>query len=182
MSNGNRATGRMPNRSTTVALAALLFLAAAGGLRAAPTEYPTGVTINNPDKAFRGWTLFNFMADKKVVLIDMDGNVINTWEYPTGNRFGPLGYPLPNGRILALCGNTQGRGICEMDWNGNLLWEFYHVDWGLNHDFERIPGNGNTIVLAKVDGLYPSVAPYQIRNDQLEEVTKDGDVVWSWPM
>jgi hypothetical protein len=157
-------------------------------VQAAPTVFPTGVTIHNVEKAFGGFTMFNFMADKAVHLIDMEGNIVNTWVHPDGARFGPMARPLSGGRIMALFGTFQDRGVGIFDWNGNLEWQYFNEDWSLNHDFQAgstyfgadILANDEVLILSKTEADFPNIATYTMRDEIIAKVNLDGETVWSW--
>ena len=64
-----------------------------------PNVYPMGTTIYNPEKAWNGYTLMQVIGEG-AVLIDMNGNVVKTWQnlqgfpnklLPKGQIFGSLG-------------------------------------------------------------------------------------------
>ena len=58
-----------------------LVMGVAGTACAAPTVFPTGVTIYNPEKAYNGYTLLCVLraTPHGLPLIDMNGNVVNKW-------------------------------------------------------------------------------------------------------
>jgi len=155
---------------------------------------PLGLTTYQPDKAFRGYTLFAPMRDTSAYLIDMQGAIVHRWQlpYPPGD----YGYLLDNGHLL-ISGQTGkgpvafgGRGgtVMEMDWDGHILWEY--AEDTLHHDFCRMP-NGHTMVLGweriptelarRVKGGTPG-SEYEggIWCDYFHEVTPDKKVVWEW--
>ncbi|MBT6032628.1 MAG: hypothetical protein HOH19_08635, partial [Kordiimonadaceae bacterium] len=83
---------------------------------AAPTIFPTGTTIYNPDEAYSGYILISDHSkvgnhpDEKiraqrappddVRLIDMNGNVVHTWTVePYFNKRSRL---LPNGNLVTV--------------------------------------------------------------------------------
>ena len=136
---------------------------------------PLGLTTYQPDKAFRGYTLFAPMRDTSAYLIDMQGAIVHRWQLPY--RPGDYGYLLDNGHLL-ISGQTGkgpvafgGRGgtVMEMDWDGHVLWEY--AEDTLHHDFCRMP-NGHTMVLGweripaelarRVKGGTP-IPPFDIR-------------------
>jgi hypothetical protein len=43
---------------------------------------PLGLTTYQPDKAFRGYTLFAPMRDTSAYLIDMQGAIVHRWQLP----------------------------------------------------------------------------------------------------
>lgn len=122
---------------------------------------PTGVLCWNQKKAYDGYTLFAPMINcKTTYLIDMEGNVVHTWEsdFPPG-LYAEL---LPNGNLLraAALPGKPNKGYCgiggagglieEIDWNGKVVWRYKL--WEKNkeiqhHTFYRMP-NGNTMILA----------------------------------
>ena len=59
---------------------------------------PTGVVYYKSNRAYEGYTLFAPLTTKKTYLIDMEGNLIHTWDseyYP-----GLYAELLPNGNLL----------------------------------------------------------------------------------
>ena len=41
--------------------------------------YPIGSTINYPEKTFDVYTLLNFLHEPDIILLDMNGKLVNTW-------------------------------------------------------------------------------------------------------
>ena len=120
--------------------------------------YPTGTTIYYPDRCWNGYTLFK--GSGAVILIDMNGNVVNSWE-------GLGGHPpkiLPGGHVVGSSGRRTGAthpgvheeqsDIVQVDWDGNVVWSFNRYEqvdvpgsepaWTArwHHDFER---SGNPV-------------------------------------
>ena len=60
------------------ALAATLF--AAGPMAAAPTVYPTGTTIYQPDQAWNGYTVLSALGTPAVIVLDMNGREVWRWD------------------------------------------------------------------------------------------------------
>lgn len=141
-------------------LAAILATAAE-----APAQQPVAATTSDPRgliartaEAAPGYTLLAPFSDTTTYLIDLDGNVVHTWE----SRYKPglLAYLLPDGRLLRGIsveaevpfrdnGGDAG-GLQLFSWDGELLWE-YHVatELGLqHHDLEPLP-NGNVLVIVR---------------------------------
>jgi hypothetical protein len=80
-------------------------------------------------------------------------------------------------------GIFANKTVGEMDWNGDTVWE-----WGKqapdgaarqNHDWARLP-NGNTVIVATVDRLVPSLSPKPVADQVFYEITPEGDIVWKW--
>jgi len=159
----------------------------------------TGLRGHDPKRAFAGFTLFSPLpsSNRTVYLIDMQGNVVHTWEmpYPPGQsgyltERGTLFY---NGQIPSEShvgyAPYKGGSALEMDWNGRVLWEVKHPDH--NHDGIRLRNDNVMLVCqkplpdgfaAKVQGGRPGTeydngkmdAPY------LVEMTTGGKIVWEW--
>ena len=121
------------------------------------TEEPgEGALLHYDERAFDGYTLFNPQRSRTSYLIDIHGKVVHTWEsdYPLPNS----AYLLENGNLLRpviaerneVFGQTGGSGrVQELNWDGDLLWEFeYSSDQvRLHHDIEPLPG-GNVLMIA----------------------------------
>jgi hypothetical protein len=103
-----------------------------------------------------GFTLFAPIGNtnKTVYLINVQGNVVHTWEmpYPPGvygylSERGTLFY---NGKIpdASLIGRADYKGgaALEVDWKGRVLWEVHPPDH--THDGIRLK-NGNVLLICK---------------------------------
>ena len=146
-------------------------------------------------EAFRGFTLFAPMRGNKVFLIDMNGDVVHTWQLPS--EVGTYGELLPNGNLLYAsrtsdaklrCFDGSSGSIIEVDHNSNLIWKY--EDHYLHHGFSRLP-NGNTIVLRwtrtpieiakKLKGGIPHTEKDgAIWSDTICEINSSGKKVWEW--
>jgi hypothetical protein len=183
-----------------LALIALIsVLLALNTAQAAPSVYPTGVTLYDPAKAYGIFILFSG-ADNKTHLIDMDGREVHRWNYP-GSPSGIVDPALTGGQrghvmvelSMLQAGDPamfEGRppfyrdkSLAELDWNGKVAWE-----WGANapggaaqqhHDWARL-ANGNTLVLSVVVHPLPGFALPKLLDDVIYEVTPKGDIVWRW--
>ena len=106
-----------------------------------------------PPPTSEGYTLYAPWQDTHSYLIDMEGNVVHSWNSPsvTGMNVDLL----PNGHLLRqrkldnggfILGGVGGR-IEEYDWDGNLLWyhEVSNEQETTHHDFEPLP-NGNILL------------------------------------
>ena len=158
----------------------------------------TGLLKYDAAKAFQGYTLIAPMEDKTTYLVDMEGYIVHTWPSPYNPGMHAL--LLENGNLLrggrlpepspAKFGGASGI-VQEIDWNGKVVWEYRnHTPNSVqHHTFCRMP-NGNTFVLCwekktreeaiakgrkpetvKEDGIWP---------DYIQEVNRDGKVVWEW--
>jgi len=173
-----------------------------------PTVYPTGTTIYDTDAAYGSYILISDHADKgnhasaavraqskvpgDVRLIDMNGNVVHTWNVdPYFNKRSRL---LPNGHLVFAGSDKR---IIEYDWDSNIVWQ--HQGIGSMNDLRVLP-NGNRLLIAhdpipqsaqnKVEDVDEKIAPWwsprkrgseerQLGAD-IYEVNLDGEVVWEW--
>nr|WP_223805793.1 aryl-sulfate sulfotransferase [Pseudanabaena sp. UWO310] len=159
---------------------------------AQPSVFPTGTTIYDPAKAYNSYVLFS-APDGNTHLIDMDGNEVHRW-----NKFGfppemldPEQTVGDKGHILVQLENGSSpfgnifdnREVGELDWNGNTVWR-----WGTqapsgkarqNHDISRLP-NGNTLLLTTIEHPVAGVSEQAIADQQIVEVSKEGQIVWTW--
>ena len=158
-----------------------------------------GLRAVDHNRACPGFTLFGPQSGSgKVYLIDIDGEVVHTWQmpYPPGNygyltESGTLFY---NGKItedsnrFIIRQPWKGGAVLEADWNGRVLWEVRHPDH--HHDGIRLR-NGNVLLLClsplpkdlvpKIRGGMPGTEHEgEMYADYLVEMTTDGRVVWEW--
>jgi hypothetical protein len=147
-----------------------------------------------------GYTLFTPLAgDAGTFLIDLDGNVVHEWHVPDAEGF--YAHLLPNGNLywqgrtdepverFPMWSLFKGGLIRELDWDGNVVWEYRHPDQ--HHDARRLR-NGNNILLALdpipnevaarvVGGRPRTEAPGgRMYSDALYEVTPGGEISWEW--
>jgi hypothetical protein len=199
---------KMPDRFTLMfgALVGVVVLLTASAAFTDPSIYPTGTTIYDPQKAYNSYVVFGG-SDGKTHLIDMNGNEVHRWERVgqpseildpaiTGGKKGELlvddpslgapltgigGHDLP---IAAVAKSPRSVTVGELDWDGNTVWE-----WGgkqapggaarQNHDWDRLP-NGNTLIVATVDRVVPSLSQKKVSDQVIYEITPSGDIVWKW--
>jgi hypothetical protein len=123
---------------------------------------PQWVTVYDPKLAWNGYTLT--LHDARIpVLLDMNGRPVHGWREARVKSRVRL---LPDGSILAI---GLGRQVVEYDWEGRQTWQFRTPGAIPHHDVLRL-ANGNTLVLTLPDGGV----------DTLLEVTRAGQVVWTW--
>jgi Arylsulfotransferase (ASST) len=151
----------------------------------------------DPDRAFPGFTLFAPLANtnKTVYLIDLQGNVVHSWDMPYPPFYAYLtdrgtlfcNGKIPNesfaGRAPYMCG-----AALEADWKGRVLWEVRHPDH--THDGIRLR-NGNVLLICKKplsDAIVPQVPggrpgtehDGKMIGDYIVEMTTNGKIVWEW--
>ena len=112
-----------------------------------------GLRACDTQRACPGYTLFApcFEQNRTVYLIDLQGEVIHTWQMPYAP--GLSGYLTERG-TLVYNGRTleegflsrfpfKGRAILEVDWSGKVLWEVHHRD---HHHHGILLRNGNVLL------------------------------------
>ena len=132
-----------------------------------------GVTILDRYQSMEGYRFYSSRHTHQAHLIDVFGNKIHSWSYPTGNwHYAEM---LPNGHVIAI--DKKDKTI-ELDWESNLVWE---AEGRPHHDIYKYPG-GNIIVLDKEDvsgGIGNKADDDSWSISYLREY--DGnEVVWEW--
>ncbi len=89
----------------------------------APTIYPTGTTVYDPEKSWNGYTIF-IARETGATLVDMNGSVVNMWK-------GLQGFPnklLPGGNVMGALGVRDPKfgymdhtDLVQLDWEGNIV-------------------------------------------------------------
>lgn len=159
-----------------------------------------GFSVWKTDGVSKGYTLIspyygdtNFSEPGEVHLIDNAGNIVHTWntKYTT-----LISYLQPNGHIYAAMtpplnikdypsGGSTGL-IQEMDWQGNVLWEY--EDRQMTHDFEVMPDGGVAYVRWN---LAPQsfaqnvrggmrVASTSVWTNEIVVVDREKNITWKW--
>jgi uncharacterized protein (UPF0248 family) len=169
-----------------------------------------GLLASDPGHASPGFTLFAplFVQNRNVYLIDLQGNVIHTWNLPYSP--GLSGYLTERGTLFYNGRTTEssflsrfpfkGGVVLEADWSGKVLWELCHPD---HHHHGILLRNGN--LLLNCLGQVPDEIARQVRggteesdmpsgqyasrqkaeaakmySDYLVELTPAGTPVWEW--
>ena len=156
-------------------------------------KYDFQISKNNENTFFDGVTLYSITGKEKVLLLDIDGKIINEWDVDAVRP-----RLLPNCNLLALHGTDWGkktepwkslrRTISEYNWDGEKVWE-YTSKKIVHHDVNRFE-NGNTLfpvkttIKKKVINESGEEAPElrRIRSDIIIEVDKEKNEVWSWAL
>lgn len=153
-------------------------------------EVPELVTYD-PKKASPGFTLIPLVGNGKVLLVDMKGRTVHEWPIDASRA-----RLLPDLHLLVVHGSKWGKRvkpwsklrdfIIEYDAEGKEVWRYRAPDH-THHDVHRLQ-NGNTLVLYRdlLDRTVGEVFDNEkrmkqsIRSDAIQEVTPEGEVVWSW--
>jgi hypothetical protein len=191
-------------RLTPVAL-----VLACGAAISAPSVYPTGTTVYDPELAWSGYTVLSPLGERAVLVIDMNGNVVKRWEDYNVAAGGPARI-LPGGVVVAANGarppHQESLELVQRDFDGHVMWRIDHNEqietdegttiWSLrqHHDWQRFDfpagyyspevepstSGGRTLVLTHTNHTNENVADVLLEDDRLIEVSWDGEIVWEW--
>jgi len=156
-------------------------------------HHPIGLIHYAPQSCYRGYTLY---CTDDAILIDMHGRICHRWQHKERLRYA---YFLSNGHILCRTApprglegmrglNGLGTALLELDWDGNVVWEYRHNM--LHHDYERL-ANGHTLILQwehmpvemsqKIQGgIFRDDDPQQMLGDVIVDVAPDGTITNTW--
>ncbi len=187
----------------------VLLSAICSAVLAAPSVYPTGVTIYDPEHTWNGFTVLSLLGTQAVVVIDMNGRVVKRWEDFNNSAGGPARI-LPDGSVIAASGarppHQESLELVQRDFAGNLVWSFRQNQrietrdgetvWSLrqHHDWQRedFPAGyyspesrpattgANTLILTHTNHVLPNVSNVELEDDRLIELSADGKIVWEW--
>jgi outer membrane protein assembly factor BamB len=196
-------------RQIRLALVLALVLFAPAWSRAAPSVYPTGTTIFDPARAWSGYTVLSPLGTQAAIVIDMNGNVVKSWDGYSHSAGGPARV-LPGGGIVAAAGarppHQESLELVQRDFEGNVVWRFDRNEqvqtrdgtmiWALrqHHDWQREdfpagyyspaaePGltGATTLILTHTSRIEPAVAEVMLEDDRIIEVSWEGEIVWEW--
>lgn len=165
-----------------------------------------GVTHYDSSKTFNGYTLFGICWDNQVWLIDMEGHIVHKWQLPQGLAL--YGILLPSSNLLyagitkspaelglpsfgAVTAGGLGGELVEVDWDGNVVWRIeapyqHHAFGVMNNNHIIYPTHHPKGILpdelaAKWRGGRPGTeAEGKIWGDTVDEIDRDGNIVWWW--
>ena len=116
---------KLTRRRFTGAL--LLAAGVPAALRAAPTVFPTGTTIYEPDTAWNGFTVLSTLDTPAVLVIDMNGRTVKRWDGFNVSAGGPARI-LPGGVLIAPTGafprHQEATALVAAGFEGAELWRF----------------------------------------------------------
>ena len=187
-------------KKTLLTLAALAALTVPTLADAMPTVYPRGTTIYTPEKCYNGYTLITMMSQyrgkKGPYLIDMNGNVVKTWD----NLNGMPNKIFPGGMVS---GSTSGKAqefdnLVLEDWDGNILWELNYNEKKYpkqHHDYQfngsatgyyspaekPAPLEGRVLIDGRAKLDMPEISGRPLDDEYIYEVdVKSKEIVWQW--
>ena len=169
---------------------------------------PTELIQYDPAKASPGYTIFSPFRGRNTYLIDMHGQVVHYWPYPTGwstpgaeavEKHARL---LEDGTLLRGTIDRAGKGGMSgaiyhlLDWDGEVIWEHDEERPGYtpHHDFRMlwnpkleartllyVASREITHEQALALGVDPELRDdYTSQPDGVVEVDMDGNVIWEW--
>jgi hypothetical protein len=160
---------------------------------------PRGLIVKRSGMA-PGYTLYAPFELRRTVLVDANGDVVHQWK--TTTRPGAMQYLLPDGSLLR-AGDTDHKGtfaagqgaggrIEQLDWDGNVMWQFEFGDDEVmqHHDIAPLP-NGNVLILAwehktAEEAIAAGRDPEKLPDDELwpdmvvEYSPTEDAIVWEW--
>jgi hypothetical protein len=176
---------------------------------AAPSVYPTGTTIFDPELTWSGFTVLSPLGEQAAVVIDMNGKVVKQWDGFVNSAGGPVRI-LPGGHVVAAVGTNppkqESLALEQRDFDGNVVWRIDRgvqiergddTVWSLrqHHDWQRadFPAGyyspeaapslegANTLVLAHTSHRVPAVTEArELDDDWIVEYSWDGEILWEW--
>lgn len=176
---------------------------------AAPSIYPTGTTIYDPDRAWNGYTVFIAPEKLGAIVIDMNGNTVKEFQGYDGGAGGPARI-LPGGHVISAGpvrpGYQESNALIQFDFHGNEVWRFDRTEevegadgarfWSArqHHDWQRegmpvgyySPGvepsieGGRTLLLTHKTVTQPAASDVVLGDDRIVEVSWDGEILWDW--
>ena len=171
--------------------------------------YPTGTTIYDPDRAWNGYTVLSPLGTQAVLVIDMNGTLVQHWDGYNNSAGGPARV-LPGGFVMAASGvnppHQESLELVQRDFAGAVVWRFSRAEqiktregstiWSArqHHDWQResFPagyyspdstpalGGGNTLILTHTNRTQAKVADVQLEDDRLIEISWSGEIGWEW--
>jgi hypothetical protein len=176
---------------------------------AAPSVYPTGTTIFDPQRTWIGYTVLTLLSTQAVVVIDMNGNVVKRWDDYDNAAGGPARI-LPEGIVIAARGarapHQESLELVQRDFAGNVMWRLdqnvqirladgravhslrQHHDWQradfpagyYSPDATPASSDSHTLVLTHVSRMDPNVADSLLEDDRIIEISSAGELQWEW--
>jgi len=184
-------------RGLKAAIGCLAFIAGCtadlGSASASPSRYPTGVTIYDPEAAYKSLIVFS-APDGKTHVIDMQGTEIHSWNYEglPGAIIDPQLVAGERGHVLLQTEMNKDapapsiladKTIAELDWSGKVIWSWGDQAPGgsaaQNHDWAR-RANGNTLLLVARKREVKTLGSKEVSDQGIYEIDPSGKIVWQW--
>jgi len=196
------------SRISNIALAAGLTVASTLA-STAPSVYPTGTTIYDPDQAWNGFTVLSPLGPQATLVIDMNGNEVKEWDGYNNSAGGPARV-FPGGTVIAASGarppHQESLELVQRDFDGNVQWRLDHNEMVTTREGETIPSlrqhhdwqrddfpagyyspdatpateGSTTLVLTHTNHIQRDVSDRMLEDDRLLEFSWDGKILWEW--
>jgi hypothetical protein len=141
-----------------------------------------GLTRCEADRASPGLTLCWSHGGRAARLLALDGSEVHRWTVDRGPAWHDAKL-LENGRLLVVANEAayspraiSRHRLLELDREGHVVWESHAR---CHHDARRLP-DGNTVVVCNAPAQYTEIDPEPLIYDYLQELSPDGDAVWTW--
>jgi len=142
-------------------------------------------------EVYEGVTLISPLNADFIYLVDMDGEMIHSWDVGVLRPFGEL---LDDGTLLYIANTTatpsnleeSGAVLREVSWDGEILWEYNDIY--MHHDFAKMD-NGNILIIRweEMDEENVELLSFESKGmvwiDEIVEIdyiTKE--IIWEWKL
>lgn len=134
---------------------------------------PSGVTVYDSLRSWRGYQIFCSAISPEVYLMDMYGKMVHRWYYPEKRKRHWVWAPalmLPNGDVIVV---SRMRDIKRLDWNSNLIWK---VDAIAHHEASLAPDSTIYTIVRDIKNY----RGLQVRFAAILHLTLDGKEIGRW--
>ena len=174
-------SGSAQETSDVDALRALPYLGFSSENAAAGND---GVVHYDPDRAYNGYTLYTHRTLCLAELIDMEGNVVNSWRDPLCRHWSNAEL-LPNGDLVVAGMHRVSRDaaheeyarkayVVRLDWNGKLVWE---TPINAHHDVDHTPDGGFATLTMGWRRIPEWHRRVDVRDNGIARMSSDGEVL-----
>ncbi|RME60195.1 MAG: hypothetical protein D6780_03790, partial [Candidatus Dadabacteria bacterium] len=154
-------------------------------------EFNSNLSLIKEEAVYKGLTLIPLEGNAKVLLININGEVVHSWDVDVERAL-----LLKNGHLLVIHGSKWGRKVkpwkdlknvvAEYDWDGREVWR-YRAQGEVHHFILKKP-NGNVVFFQQLNlpikyrekVLDPLLRNAKFKVDKIVEVNREGEVVWEW--
>ncbi len=154
-------------------------------------DFGSEEVLYDSEKTYDGLTLFAMNQGMFIYLINMQGEVVHTWNVGTTMPFGKL---QEDGTLVYIANSTAQPNqietthalIREVDWDNNILWEYKNEF--IHHDFSKMP-NGNILAIMWEQISDDNKAKLSVNKNKevwvdyiIEIDYETQEIVWEWHM
>jgi hypothetical protein len=132
----------------------------------------SGVLVYDRDRACPGYNLYCSRIRPEVRLIDMEGNLVHVWTYPSDtSSIWDHAIMLENGDVVVI---EKFKDLLRLDWDSNLLWK---SPMDIHHDIVPL-GDGTFYAIVREVREYRGL---EVRFPAIVHVSADGIELGRWP-